>query len=115
MSLKKRSSSEKRLSANKSRLASPSPKKKRWEDSGDTSSETTQSRGPVPKIASQSDSRKQKISLTSQTTKPPMIPHHPRSPRPMDKTAEDKKAQDIVNNSITSLADEKITKATSFE
>jgi hypothetical protein len=34
LSIQRKNSSEKRLSANKSRVTSPSPKKKRWDDGG---------------------------------------------------------------------------------
>jgi hypothetical protein len=34
LTIQRKNSSEKRLSANKSRVTSPSPKKKRWDDGG---------------------------------------------------------------------------------
>jgi hypothetical protein len=80
--MKRKSSSEKRLSANKSRLASPSPSKRRKWDENDQEEQVPapRSAGPQPKIPSQ-DSKKQKISLTNPSglKVPPNVPQ-PRSP-----------------------------------
>jgi hypothetical protein len=46
--MQRTNSSEKRLSANKSRVTSPSPKKKRWDDSGNQDEEKV---APTPKLA----------------------------------------------------------------
>ena len=52
--MQRKSSKEKRLSANKSRITSPSPKKKKWDDNSNeessTSSQHAKPAGPTPKI-----------------------------------------------------------------
>lgn len=75
LKMQRTNSSEKRLSANKARVTSPSPKKKRWDDSGNQEEEK-----PAPKLVAapkivENENKKQKISLTSPAMRPPMIPH----------------------------------------
>lgn len=80
--MKRKTSKEKRLSANKSRVTSPSPKKKKWDDSSQEDSSSSQAHlkpaAPAPKIPTQ-EPRKQRISLTT-TSNRPSIPMS-RSPR----------------------------------
>jgi len=74
--MQRKSSSEKRLSANKSRVTSPSPKKKRWDDSNNESqSEEKPASKLVPMVKPpESEQKKQKISLTTASVRPPLIP-----------------------------------------
>lgn len=74
--MQRTNSSEKRLSANKSRVTSPSPKKKRWDDSGSQEEEKVAPPKLVPAAKPvENDAKKQKISLTTPNMRPPMIPH----------------------------------------
>lgn len=76
LKMQRTNSSEKRLSANKSRVTSPSPKKKRWDDTGSQEEEkpAPPKLAPAPKPA-EPENKKQKISLTTPNMRPPMIPH----------------------------------------
>jgi ATP-dependent DNA ligase len=79
LKMQRTNSSEKRLSANKSRVTSPSPKKKRWEDSGQEEEKPAPKLAPAPAPAPvlkpAESEKKQKISLTTPNMRPPMIPH----------------------------------------
>jgi hypothetical protein len=57
-------------------VTSPSPKKKRWDDSGSQEEEKVVPAKLVPAAKpTEADIKKQKISLTTPNMRPPMIPH----------------------------------------
>ncbi len=123
--MQRNNSSEKRLSANKSRVTSPSPKKKRWDDSGQEEEKPASKLAPAPAPAPKpaESEKKQKISLTTPNMRPPMIPHSkpltvtttvPKETKPEPKKTESAKdpsprleeslpIMDSVNTSVTSL------------
>jgi ATP-dependent DNA ligase len=124
LKMQRTNSSEKRLSANKSRVTSPSPKKKRWEDSGQEEEKPAPKLAPAPApvLKPAESEKKQKISLTTPNMRPPMIPHSKPLPVTVITTTaakEPKKTEsakdpsprleetlpliDTVNSSVTSL------------
>jgi hypothetical protein len=87
--MKRKTSREKRLSANKSRVTSPSPKKKtRWDDNpGDQNTSNVSAPDPSKNLnVSGPEPKKQRISLTTSGVRP-SIPQS-RSPRGSENTHE---------------------------